>query len=76
MNRLSALHPPSANPHAARSVIDTIGAAEALLAQGASKDAIELYREWLKQGPSPVDWAAQFNLGILLQNSGNLEGAR
>ena len=76
MNRLSALHPPSANPHAARSVIDTIGAAEALLAQGASKEAIELYREWLKQGPSPMDWAAQFNLGILLPNSGDLEGAR
>lgn len=76
MNRLSAPHSPSANPQAARSVIDTIGAAEALLAQGASKDAIALYREWLKQGPSPMDWAAQFNLGLLLQGSGNLEGAR
>lgn len=68
-------HPPT-DPRALASVTDTIGAAEALLAKGARREAIGLYRQWLAYGPAPMDWAAHFNLGILLKDSGDLAGAQ
>lgn len=58
------------------SITDTVAKADELLSRGARQDAVMLYRQWLGQGPSDLDWAAHFNLGILLKDSGDLAGAR
>jgi 2-polyprenyl-3-methyl-5-hydroxy-6-metoxy-1,4-benzoquinol methylase len=58
------------------SITDTIAQADALLAGGSRQEAIGLYRQWLAQGPSPMDWAAHFNLGVALKDSGDLAGAQ
>lgn len=63
-------------PQAQSDLPGIMAAAQALQAQGDSKGAIRAYRQWLEQGPSPQDWAAQFNLGVLLKDSGDLAGAR
>lgn len=76
MTRLSAHYQPPADAKASDTITDIISAAEALLARGTPDEAIGLYRQWLAQGRSPMDWAAQFNLGILLQGKGDLTGAQ
>lgn len=58
------------------SITDTIVNADALLAKGSRQEAIGLYRQWLERGPSPMDWAAHFNLGVVLKDSGDLAGAQ
>lgn len=52
--------------------------AEAHQARGDVNAAINTYRRWLRQSHhnSPNDWIAQFNLGILLRDSGDKNGAR
>ncbi|MFT3813821.1 MAG: tetratricopeptide repeat protein [Acidovorax sp.] len=50
--------------------------AEALAAQGDRQGAAQAYRQWLAHSQSPMDWAARFNLGVLLKDSGDLAGAR
>lgn len=55
---------------------DIIDTTEALAAQGDRQGAVQAYRQWLAHSQSPMDWAARFNLGILLKDSGDLAGAR
>lgn len=49
--------------------------AEALEATGDKSGAAQLYLDWIKHSKSPLVWVAQFNLGVLLRNLGDLEGA-
>lgn len=55
---------------------DITKTAEALQAIGDQPGAIEAYRQWLAHGPSRMAWAAHFNLGILLKDSGDLPAAQ
>lgn len=57
-------------------ITDITRTAEALQAVGDQQGAIEAYRQWLAHGPSPMAWAAHFNLGILLKDSGELPAAQ
>lgn len=58
-------------------IADVVAEAEALQAGGDVRQAIECYRRWLQNTPaSGESWAAHFNLGILLRDSGDLAGAR
>ena len=52
--------------------------AEAHQARGDVNAAINTYRRWLKQSHhnSPNDWIAQFNLGVLLRDTGDKNGAQ
>lgn len=63
--------PPAGSP-----VANLVRDAEQYEARGDVQGAIQLYRRWLRQSVSPDDWVASFNLGILLRDSGDLEGAR
>lgn len=56
----------------------TVQEAEAHQARGDVKAAIDTYRRWLKKSihNSPSKWIAQFNLGILLRDTGNAEEAK
>lgn len=49
--------------------------AEALEAKNDREGAVKLYRDWIKKSKSPLKWVAQFNLGVLLRNMGDMEGA-
>lgn len=73
LSRPSAHHAPPPAPHG---VADLIATAQALQAAGDGPGAIHAYRQWLARGPSGQDWAAHFNLGVLLKDSGDLAGAR
>jgi 2-polyprenyl-3-methyl-5-hydroxy-6-metoxy-1,4-benzoquinol methylase/tetratricopeptide (TPR) repeat protein len=64
------------SPMTRPSITDTIVNADALLASGSHQEAIGLYQQWLEQGPSPMDWAAHFNLGVVLKDNGDLAGAQ
>lgn len=57
-------------------VTATVAHAEACLAQGDPQGAIHVYRQRLNSVKSPHDWIIQFNLGILLRNTGDAVGAR
>jgi len=48
-----------------------ISAAEALIASGNRLGAIELYRAWLKKPDPALEYAAYFNLGVLLADTGS-----
>lgn len=61
---------------AALSVTDLLSQAEKLTAAAKHLDAIRLYRAWLSVVDSPLAYAVRFNLGHLLANAGDLEGAR
>jgi predicted O-linked N-acetylglucosamine transferase (SPINDLY family) len=49
--------------------------ADALATKGDLQGAIRLWQDWLKQTQSPLAWAANFNLGVLLRNTGDVAGA-
>ena len=49
--------------------------ADALATKGDLQGAIRLWQDWLKQTQSPLAWAAYFNLGVLLRNTGDVAGA-
>ncbi|HZX25676.1 MAG TPA: glycosyltransferase [Telluria sp.] len=56
-------------------IVDLFNTA-AKLGEGNQKAlAIDLYRRWLAATASPVAYAAQFNLGVLLSDTGDLAGA-
>jgi predicted O-linked N-acetylglucosamine transferase (SPINDLY family) len=49
--------------------------AEVLGAKGDTAGAIQLWRTWIDQTDSPLKWAANFNLGVLLRGVGDINGA-
>lgn len=49
--------------------------AEALAGGGNPQGAIQLWQSWIKESNSPLNWAANFNLGVLLRNVGDIPGA-
>ena len=49
------------------SIIDVVGAAGQLTDLGSISLAVALYRAWLAQTESPLAYAIQFNLGLLLE---------
>lgn len=48
-----------------------ISVAEGLIAAGRQGDAIALYRAWLRKPAQNLEYAAYFNLGVLLADSGS-----
>lgn len=56
----------------------TVQEAEGHQARGDMQAAINTYRRWLKQSHhnSPNDWIVQFNLGVLLRDTGDKNGAQ
>ncbi|MBW7900599.1 MAG: glycosyltransferase [Rhodocyclaceae bacterium] len=75
MTKASSSHRRSTGKKHRPDLSETINQAESLLAEGKREEAIAIYRQWLKSTASPVDWAAQFNLGILLKAAGDFAGA-
>ena len=49
--------------------------AETLAANGDLPAAIKLWQDWIKEAQSPLAWAANFNLGVLLRSVGDITGA-
>jgi predicted O-linked N-acetylglucosamine transferase (SPINDLY family)/glycosyltransferase involved in cell wall biosynthesis len=56
-------------------IIELFQAAQRLTESGQSELAIDLYRNWLKHTASPLAYAANFNLAVLLSDGGDLAGA-
>ena len=54
---------------------DRFGAAAVLQESGQLPAAIALYRTWILHTPSPLVYAACFNLAVVLSNSGDDTGA-
>lgn len=59
----------------ALSIGDLFGAAAVLQESGQLPAAIGLYRTWIQHTPSPLIYAACFNLAVVLSNSGDDAGA-
>src|SRR5450830_538912 len=57
------------------SIGDLFGAAAVLQDSGQLPAAIGLYRAWIDHTPSPLVYAACFNLAVVLSNSGDDPGA-
>lgn len=57
------------------SIADLFGAAAVLQESGQLPAAIGLYRAWIEHTPSPLIYAACFNLAVLLSNAGDDAGA-
>ena len=49
--------------------------AESLAANGDLPAAIKLWQDWIQEAQSPLAWAANFNLGVLLRSVGDVAGA-
>lgn len=54
---------------------DLIALADELATSAGQAEVISLYREWIRYADSPMAFVAQFNLGHLLSNQGDLPGA-
>lgn len=67
---------PAHTPKKMNKITSAVNDAEQKLAQGDVQGAIAIYRHWLKHSHAQHDWAIQFNLGILLRDSGDIPGAR
>ena len=63
-------------PRRRQRITEVVAEAEQLQAQGDLQGAARVYREWLARGPSSDNWLAQFNLGVLLNDSGDRVAAR
>ncbi|MDL1867795.1 hypothetical protein FBR06_11350, partial [Betaproteobacteria bacterium PRO4] len=59
-----------------KQLIEIATEAEQFQAQGDIEGAIQVYRQWLEHTHSRDEWIAQFNLGILLRDEGDLTGAQ
>ena len=59
----------------ALSIGDLFGAAAVLQESGQLPAAIGLYQTWILNTPSPLVYAACFNLAVVLSNSGDDAGA-
>jgi predicted O-linked N-acetylglucosamine transferase (SPINDLY family) len=57
------------------SIGDLFGAAAVLQESGQLPAAIALYRTWIEHTPSPLAYAACFNLAVVLSNAGDDAGA-
>jgi predicted O-linked N-acetylglucosamine transferase (SPINDLY family) len=66
--------------HATPSELDDVVAitakAEVCQAQGDKQGAIQIYRQWLNTHSSVHDWMIQFNLAVLLKDTGAYQAAR
>ena len=63
----AAVPPPApASESGALSFAELLGAADVLTTQDNKAAAVSLYRDWLAQNESPLAYAVQFNLGVLL----------
>lgn len=49
--------------------------ADGLAQAGQVQEAIALYRDWIAASDSPLAWAANFNMGVLLRTTGDVGGA-
>ena len=58
--------PAPASESGALSFAEVLGAADLLTTQDNKAAAVSLYRDWLAQNESPLAYAVQFNLGVLL----------
>ena len=56
-------------------IAELFQAALTLTEAGQRPRAIELYRSWLQHTPSPLAYAARFNLAVVLGDSGDTAGA-
>lgn len=54
----------------------TVAHAEACQAAADMQGAIRIYRQWLAHAQSPHCWMVRFNLGLLLEQTGDRLGAR
>ncbi len=52
-----------------------VGKAEELAATGATQEAFELYHSWIDTSPSPLKYAACFNLAVMYANAEKFERA-
>lgn len=75
MTKVRSSHRRSADKKIRSDLTDVVSRAETLKAAGNLQEAIQVYRQWLELTPSPLDWAAQFNLGILLKTVEDFSGA-
>jgi len=57
------------------SIIDLFNVTQRLTEAKHSDIAIQLYRLWLERTDSPIAYAVQFNLAVLLSNDNDDEGA-
>lgn len=57
-------------------LVEVAAKAEQLQTQGDTKGAIKAYRQWIKYSDSTDIWIGWFNLGALLNNSGDSTGAK
>lgn len=64
--RAAAEAPAPASESGALSFAELLGAADLLTTQDNKAAAVSLYRDWLAQNESPLAYAVQFNLGVLL----------
>ena len=69
------LPPPAKNQKQPLSIAELGAKAEALEAGNDRTGAAQIYRDWIKHSKSPLVWVAQFNLGVLLRNLGDPDGA-
>jgi predicted O-linked N-acetylglucosamine transferase (SPINDLY family) len=60
---------------AALTLAELFTEAEQLVAGARSREAAQLYRDWLRSVSSPLAYAARFNLGHILSNLGELDAA-
>lgn len=63
-------------PQKPKQLTDIVIEAEQLQAQGDIDSAIQTYRQWIENSHSQNKWMAWFNLGVLLNSSGDLAGAK
>ena len=56
-------------------LMELFGIAALLSAAGRNDEAIALYQLWLRQTPSPLAYAAHFNLAVLLSSVDDVDGA-
>lgn len=57
-------------------LMDLLQSAQALTAKGQNGLAVVLYRTWLERNTTPFNHVVLFNLGVLLFNENDLEGAK
>lgn len=68
--------PVTTKPRKLKKIAEVAAEAERHQATGDIPGAVQVYRLWLKHARTPHNWLAEFNLGILLRDSGDTTGAQ